>query len=392
MRDGAVVRNGGLSWPVACWRSALINVLSPAGSPFYGPVPANAFVDYTMESLGTEAGYSIGDKVRLQRTVIAGANSFFHLIWDAATKTVRMVAGSASNAFYVGHKTTGTGTGLTTGGWDQRIHAAWPLMPLGAITPIADRREGQHSKSGGARRILRKRLETPWVRGKVGRVVYDLKNYGHSDEPMFVQLWARCVEPDLGYSTGDELQIRGEDGAAAGGAGEVHYNGNSVAYTVAGGWVVVPNGLTASAKITVTKWDFQLRMAFAGEPDDRFDPRAVMIRNGGLIRMWHSPWKEIGIQQIPFVMPENFRPIDIGIAIRCRRVVGTSLFQPGDQQLTGHAGYSSYKGFNTIHVAGRVATMKSNGDTVNIFKSGAGAGNYMNAVPGGFELQLRAIG
>ena len=390
-----------LQWPVCCWKSPSIPATAPGTFIVPSPIPPHAFVDYAMESLGTEAGYAKGDHVRLQRCAIVGANDYFHPAWIAASRTMALLSGNGSNAFYVGNKSTGAGTALTDGNWNQRLFGAWPMLRDGSLWQRLDKKGSLSFKNGSGIRILRKRVETPWVRGvaAAAQYLYDLKQFGHTDEPAFIQLWGKCIEPDMGYQTGQETPIKGLD---ATGSGEVFYNGSTV------GWVHNSSGFAgvnaisgAVGTFTHTKWYFQLRIAFAGEPDDMPDLRTVRGRGNGLVGFWSSPWKLMplsvgaGAQAPVFQLPENFNPIDMQVVIRARVAsVPTALWAQGDQVYSMHPGYSGYAGWQNFIVEGRKVTLPWSDGLAYIFRSGAGAGTYLYV--GGqtqaIEFQVRAIG
>lgn len=389
-----------LQWPVACWKSPSLPATAPGTYLVPSPIPPHAFVDYAMESLGTEASYLKNDHVRLQRAGIGGANDFFHPAWIASKQSMALLSGGASNAFYVGNKVTGVGTALTDPNWNQRLYGAWPMLRDGGIHQRPGHRNRQEFRSGGVTKILRRRVDTPWVQGVAAakQYLYDLRNWGHSDEPAFIQLWGKCISPDLGYQVGQETPIKGLDGSTGGG-GEVFYNGNQVGFVhVAAGFWGVNIVTGAVANFTPAKWMFQLRMCFASDADDALDPRMHQGRRAGMVAFWRSIWVDVprplaSQGQAPrLILPENFNPIDMQIVLRAKvGTVASSLWNHNDQLYSTHPGYLSNAGWQNWLVDGRNITLPWD-TAAYLQRDGTGGVTFIRSSAGQLEFQIRAIG
>ena len=388
-------------WPVACWKSPSLNTAPPTELVVPSPIPPNALVDYSSECVVANTGYSVGDQIRVQRAVLGGANDHFHPAWIAAKQSMVLLSGNLANSSYYSTKTTGVNALGGAANWNNRLFGAWPLLRGGGIHQRPSQRTRADFKAGGVTKILRRRAETPWVRGTGvnGNYVYDLRNLGHSDEPAFIQLWGRCLSPDLGYQVGQETPIRGIDSGGASAGGDVFYNGSRVGFCMASVGFGGINAVTAAVgNFSPTKWLFQLRVAFASDMDDLLDPRMHRGRGAGIVSFWSSPWmntpKAVPTGHAPLLcLPENFNPIDINIVIRAKApTVTTSLWNAGDQIYSMSAGYLGYASWQNFVVDGRRITLPWADGLVYIFRSGAGAATYLYASYGQLEFQLRAIG
>lgn len=383
----------GLKWPVACWKSPSVHSDGTTELDIPGPIPAHAFVDYAMENLVADNGYVRADHARLQRPRIVGTSDFIHPIWDDRRKMVVLAAANASNAYCLGNKSTGAATALTAASWNQRVYGAWPLLRDGAPMRRMDRKYGPNFKRAPGIKVLRKRWSSPWIRGASFPLAqsFDLKNWGHNDEPSFIQLWARCADQNAGFGTQDELMLIGYDGGGAGAGGEVWYNGSTVGFVIAsGGFPILSNDGATQTVLDPTKWVFQLRCAFAAEPDDLPDGRAP--RGNGIVAMWYSRWSLVATgARLTFMMPENFFPIDIGVSLRCRSsAAAAGGWLQNDQCFSRNSGQVNLTFVPQVLLRGRQAIVQFGTASVSLTDKTGPVGTAWS--PNDFELQLRMIG
>lgn len=386
------------AWPVQVWKSPTLHAPAPTALKVSSPIPPHAFVDFALENLSPDGGYSIGHLARNQRTSIVGANDFIHPAWYADEKSMYLLSGNAGNAYYLGNRLTGVSSVLTAAKWNQRLYGAWPIPNPGAIHP---RSQGMDRLflHGDQLSILKKAWRSPWVRGDalagVSWQSWDIRNVSRGDEPAFLQLWARPILPEGGYCSGHEVCVRGSDFGGGGGTGEVWYSKSEVGFSAGANF---GSGLSISGSamsFARSKWEFQLRAAFASAVDYSFLSRQYRDAGNHFVQFWASPWADWTDKTTYFQIPENFIPLDVTVALRCKvGVMATSGWRAGDQQYSTHAGYSGYVGFgSTIIRMGSTLIIPSNAAVVSLSRSGTGAGRTVSTAPlAQMEFQIRAIG
>lgn len=302
-----------------------------------------------------------------------------------------LASGNASNAYYFGHKLTGVCTPSSDANWNQRIYGAWPLLRDGAPYARLDKRAARSFGPVGVQSILRKKWFSPWVRAGSFPLAqsWSILNLSHRDEPAFVQLWGRCLDQDQGFQTGDVLLLGGDDMGAASTGQNVWHSAVAVGFSIAAAGLCGLSGAGVSGNLTSAKWEYQLRVAFTTPADDLIDVRRV--RNGGdLVSMFYSPWRRCGVagEILEFRLPENFDPVDIGIAIRCIQPLGG--WAPWDQIYSRSAGIVGTHSFPQVLVRGMRAMLQAPSiNYATIDKAGNASGVALGP---SFEVQLRAIG
>lgn len=388
-----------LQWPVVAWKSPAVHSDGTTPLAVPSPIPAHAMLDLAFELRGAgEFNYVPGDITRGQRGRIAGANDWLHLAWYDARRSVMILGGNATNAYYLGNKLTGLYGPATAASWDQRVYAAWPKLRDEAPTGRGDRKHSPSFRKGSQLKILRKRWVSDWVRRASFPLIaaYDVKNASHTDEPAFMQIWARCLDQDQGFQTGDELLLGGDDMGGATNGHVVFWNGPNnqpiVGYTIGSGGPCALSFAGVSGALTPEKWAYQLRIAYASEPDDLVDPRRPR-NSGDIIAMHYTPWRLMSGagQRLEWEIPENFEPIDIGIAMRCR--VGASAtggWAQNDIIYSRSGGNLGWTLAPQVLMRGRRAIVQlQTTQAAGISKAGLGA----TTIPSpDWEFQLRMIG
>lgn len=334
-RDGILDGiNSGVRWPVFHWKSPRVAAANSQQTDIPGPARADAAVAWALEFGAAGDGFDIGDHMRgLHGSPVAGGVGW-HPIWNAPLRQLGIRSSTQAAGFI--NKTTGSGgVSYAVANRFIRLYASWPLISANYNNPLRVARDKLYENRNGIG-ILRRRAVTPWVPGTFnGPVEFDMRQYGANDEPALLTLWGRCIHPDNAFRVGDEIQLNGNDASPAGG-GEVWHNGSRVGfYNPSTGWKVVNADAPATlVALTPARWVFQLRMAWASDPQEAFTQKEAE-RHRWI--SWHAtPWRQpIFNSLVPFVLPEQFQPIDISPALQC--VVADGAYVPGDNFL-GWAG------------------------------------------------------
>lgn len=396
VRAGIITpRDTGLKWPVVCWKSPSVHNTAPELKYVPSPIPPHAFVDYAMECLVADVGYVKGDLARGQRLRLVGANDFIHPLWDASNRSMALTSGNATNAYYLSNKSTVVAAALVNGSWNQRLYGAWPLQDVAGIVPdfTSSRR---NLLTNPAKRILRRVYSTPWEIIKTAPQLfsYETKSVGGGDEPMFIQLWGRCVSPENGYQVGDEVIFNGMDGGVANAGGEVWYNKSVVGFGVNVGHGMLSFDGSAIVTATPAKWLYQLRMAFATDADgDTISPRNGSAMS--IVSMYYGAWQQMqaGKARGRWQLPANYYPVDIGISLRCiQNPDGTGGWDANDQIYSRNSGQASNALAPVIVVRGReviIPAYKTVANDKAVGKTGVGAATTLSPK---IEIQIRAIG
>lgn len=383
-RDGGL-RGDGLRWPVMCWKSPQLPATVSSIQRVYAPVPAGGAVDLATEVVTAQNGYSIGDVIRRQRGRHAGGNIAYNSVRFSRTSTIATICGNQPT--YFANKATGGTFGMTATNLRNRLHGFWPARVNGGVDGVRVQKEKRAAKNATLG-IVRVRAATPWISGKeaAGSKQFDMSRFGHGDDPISLELWAKCLETDLGYSGGDEILVRGDD-AGGTGAGEVYHNGSTIGfYLPATGWAIVSALGVGVSSMTPSRWQFQLRAAWAGDPADAIiPPKGERER---YVQWWASQWRTPKIGMNEFQMPPGFNPVNVFTSLRC--LLPEHGYEPGDEYLSNHAAQLNLVCLPTIIVRGRRLIVPTH-STIAIQHGTTGAGG--NAItPSKWQLQIRAIG
>ena len=380
-----------LKWPVYFWASQSVHNTAPQKLNVPSPIPPHAAVTMTMESLTANAGYSARDKVWGFRERISGANDYIHPMWDDRLKSMALISGNATNAYYLPNKATGANTGLTSANWNQRIYGYWTDRANSNGSPIAPRVK-RDALNSPAVRILHRKWIGPWEPLSALPQIrsYELKNFGHSEEPAVVELWLRCISSDGTFQTDDEICPYPDD-IGTGTAGiPVWHKDSVVGFTLPSGTLGIVGLDNAIFDLNPSKWHVQLRVAFAAQPEDMLDGKQG---GRGIVAMHYTRWKKLAQgQTYKTMLPQNFNPISVFSSVRC--AVGSSstgnAYNQNDQYYSRSAGYAGYALFPTIIMRGRQLLVPLASSNVQFMdKAGVGGGAILN---NDFDCQFRLIG
>ena len=380
--DAIDSRDGGLQWPVMCWKSQALPATLSSRRPFTAPIPAYGAADIAHEFVTAASSFAVGDVIRRQRGRHAGNNIAYAVASFGSPQRFETLSTTQSNYFI---SKAGVSTITAVANFRNRAYGFWPPRSA-AIDGARNSKSGRISKAGTVG-IVRVRAETPWLSGKsaVGPKTYNLSHVGRGDDPVSLELWARCLEPELGYSGQDEILLRGEDVIPAGG-GEVWHNGSTVGfYLPAVGWAILSMS-GAISTMTPSKWQFQLRAAWAGDLPDAISPPCT--RQQRHVAWWASPWKKVAVLSVAeFVMPSSLEPINIFTALRC---ISPDLgYQPGDQFLSNHACNFNSVCLPTIVVRGRRVLIPT-ASGIAILSTALAGGSAI--APAKWQFQIRVMG
>lgn len=378
-------REGAMRWPVQCWRTPQMPATLSSVQTIYGAMPPTAAVDFATEFVGAQHGYSIGDVIRRQRGRHAGGVIAYAQAHFAAQNQFGVIASTQSSYFI--HKTSGGSLGLTVSNLRNRLYGFWPA-DRAVLKPARTRKESRNGRNDTPG-ILRRRAMTPWISGtRSGAHEFDMSPIARGDEPMMLELWGRCRETDLNFVGGDEIVLRAEDVSGTGG-GEIWHSKTTIGFYVPAsvGWAIVSAANVGGSAITPSKWEFQLRAAWASDPFEDLTP--TRTPREGVISWWESEWRvPTPGRSMEYQIPAGMQPIDIFTTLRCTSPdVG---YLAGDRYYGHHSCQFNIVCIPTILIRGRKLIIPLHSSIGLMTATGSAGGQAIT--PSKWELKVIAIG